>query len=125
MLDKSEGDFFFRNGINELFKIIEDHNIPLFIISAGVKDVIDIVLETLFNNFDTLKRKGLLHIMGNKFIYDEKDNIIGYEKPVITTFNKNTVSFYLIKKFKTLFSELISNQSKIVLLGDHLNVIIL
>ena len=60
-----------------------------------------------------------------KLFNDENDNIIGYEKPVITTFNKNTVSFYLIKKFKTLFSELISNQSKIVLLGDHLNVIIL
>ena len=93
MVIQSEGDFYFRNGILEFFELIEEFNIPLFIISACVNDIIEIILESLLSKYSTLISKGLLYIMGNKFNFDENDNIIGYEKPMITTFNKNLVFF--------------------------------
>ena len=91
MVLQSEGNFYFRNGIIEFFKIIEDFNITLFIVSAGMKDIIDIIFETMIPNFSSLKAKRQINILGNAFRFDENNNITGYETPVITTFNKNIV----------------------------------
>jgi len=45
MMKEAKGKFFFRQGIIEFFKLIEDYNIYLIIISAGIYESINTILK--------------------------------------------------------------------------------
>jgi len=91
----SENQFFFRNGIKELFELIEKYQIPLYIISGGIKEVIQSTLKYVIQNFNSLVQKGLIHIVSNEFIYNKETyEIETYKEPMIYTFNKSIVILY-------------------------------
>ena len=92
LMVKSQNQFFFRNGIKELFELIEKYEIPLYIISGGIKEVIQSTLKYVITNFNQLVQKGLIHIVSNEFIYNnETHEIETYKEPMIYTFNKSIV----------------------------------
>ena len=88
----NQGYFLFRNGIYKFFDLLEKYNLPLILISAGIKGVIIGALKALLGNdrYQQLKAKKLLTIIANEFIYDDKDNIVDYGRPVIYSFNKSS-----------------------------------
>lgn len=88
----NQGYFLFRNGIYKFFDLLEKYNLPLILISAGIKGVIIGELKALLGNdrYQQLKAKKLLTIIANEFIYDDKDKIVDYGRPVIYSFNKSS-----------------------------------
>lgn len=88
----NQGYFLFRNGIYKFFDLLEKYNLPLILISAGIKGVIIGELKALLGNdrYQQLKAKKLLTIIANEFVYDDKDNIVDYGRPVIYSFNKSS-----------------------------------
>ena len=91
----SKNKFYFRNGIKEMFDLIEKFEIPLYIISGGIKDVIDSSLNYVISNYLKIKNKNLIKIISNEFNYNKETNEIeNCVEPMIYTFNKHIV-FYL------------------------------
>jgi len=89
MLIQSKEKFYFRQGIIEFFKLVEENNINLVIVSAGLYDIINVTFETLIPNYEKIKEKNLIKIIGNKFLFDENGyKIKGYNDPIIQTFSK-------------------------------------
>jgi 2-hydroxy-3-keto-5-methylthiopentenyl-1-phosphate phosphatase len=98
MVDHSHEKFYFRNGILELFELVLEYKIPFYIISGGLHDVIEHSLRFVLPFYEHLEKNKLLNIISNKFIYDEKTHkMIGYQEPIVYTFNKGEV---LINFFK-------------------------
>jgi len=92
MVDHSHEKFYFRDGIIELFEIVLEYKIPFYIISGGLHDIIEHSLKIVLPFYNLLEKNNLINIIANKFIYDEISNkMIGYEEPIIYTFNKGEV----------------------------------
>lgn len=92
MIDESHEKFYFRSGIIELFELVLLYQIPFFIISGGLYDIIDHALKAALPFYDELKESNLLNIISNKFDYDEKtEKILKYHEPIVYTFNKGEV----------------------------------
>ena len=101
----NQGYFLFRNGIYKFFDLLEKYNLPLILISSVIKGVIIGELKALLGNdrYQKLKAKKLLTIIANEFIYDDKDNIVDYGRPVIYSFNKSKfITNKLVKDIKDI-----------------------
>ena len=69
------------------FDFILKTNIPLILISAGIKDVIIYELKYLLKEkYDLLIEKELIYIIANDFIYNENNEAVEIKKPIIYTF---------------------------------------
>lgn len=106
MFDQSEKYFFFRSGIIELFEIILEYKIPLFIVSGGLYDIIEHALKAIIPFYKLLQEEKLIKIIANQFIFDEKtDKIVGFHQPLVYAFNKAEVmkyKQYFCDKFKII-----------------------
>lgn len=97
MFNESQENFYFRNGILELFEVILEYKIPFFIISGGLYEVIEHALKTVIPFYNNLEKENLINIIANRFIFDNKnDKIIGYHQPIVYTFNKGEVKMFCI-----------------------------
>ncbi|KAH3742832.1 7-methylguanosine phosphate-specific 5'-nucleotidase A [Pelomyxa schiedti] len=75
----------FREGCLEFFKFLEEQNIPLFIFSAGVTDVIEALLRAKLG----IELPRNAHIISNKAIWNDEGVLVGFQDPVIHSLNKN------------------------------------
>jgi len=114
MILQAEKKFYYRYGINELFDLIEKHNIPIIIISGGIHEIIEESLNHVLPQYKTLKNKNLIHVIANKFKYDENNKVIGYVEPFVYTFNKG-------ETLKRIFKEYNTGDENIIVMGDHIN----
>lgn len=114
MILESERNFYYRYGILELFNLIHTYNIPFFIISGGIFEIIEESLKLILPFYNELKQKNLIHIVANRFVYDSQDKVCGYTEPFVYTFNKGETLKHIFKEFNT-------GQENIIVLGDHLN----
>jgi 2-hydroxy-3-keto-5-methylthiopentenyl-1-phosphate phosphatase len=55
MVIETNGNFKFRNGALELFELVRKYRIPVFIISAGLYDIIDNALALILPCFSEIK----------------------------------------------------------------------
>ena len=113
-------NFSFRNGIKEMFETSLSFQIPVIIISGGIKEVIIVLLQILLgdNLYTQLTQNKLLIILANSFTYDSSTLIVnGYDNPFIYTFNKSEYVANAIKNELLVDSENIN----IIVMGDHLN----
>ena len=87
--------------LTELFEILFHNNIPIYIISGGILEIIEETLRLLLPHYETMKEKNMIHIISNSFTYDEGGVINGHREPFVYTFNKGEVlSFKIgIKKY--------------------------
>lgn len=97
-----------REGVKELFKFSSDKQIPFLIFSAGMGDGITYVLKK-----ENLNNSNV-HVVSNFFKFNDDGIAIGFNEPLIHTFNKNETSVpkeYLNK---------IQHKTNVILLGDSL-----
>jgi HAD superfamily hydrolase (TIGR01544 family) len=94
MVLQAENKFFFRYGILEFFELLFHNDIPIYIISGGIYEIIDEALKMLLPHYEHMREKNLIHIISNKFTYDNNDKVIGYEEPFVYTFNKGEVILF-------------------------------
>lgn len=106
--------FFFRKNLKEFIQRLIEYDIPLIIISGGIKEIIEILLrEYLQELYTELTKKKLLTILANHFTYDSNNFINGITTPIVYTFNKSTFVFEVVNSYR--------NVDTVVVLGDHLN----
>lgn len=99
----------FRSGVLEFFDFLNKNEIPLLILSgSGLgEETISLFLEkhkTLYSN---------IFIASNTFTWDESENFVRANEPIIHSLNKNYDS---VKKFP--FYKRIEERKNIILLGD-------
>lgn len=112
MVRQSEKKFFFRYGILEMFEILFHNNIPIYIISGGIKEIIEETLRLLLPHYDSMVEKNMIHIISNSFEFDQNGVMIGLKEPFVYTFNKGEV-------LKELFKDV--QHENLILMGDHIN----
>ena len=98
----------FREGAYEFFKILEENNIPLIIMSSSLGDLIS----------EFMREKGVLtknvHVIGNVFIFNSEGKATGNEK-IIHVFNKHEIELKNLKVYDELAS-----RKNVLLLGDSI-----
>ncbi|KAF8357898.1 hypothetical protein PRIPAC_92893 [Pristionchus pacificus] len=100
-----------REGAAEFMVRLEQQEIPILIFSAGIGDVISLVLEQTMGRIPANS-----HVISNMMAYDEKDRICIFSDPLIHCFNKSGA---MVAEFSPLHS-CISSRANILLLGDAL-----
>lgn len=102
----------FRKGFDRFLDFIDKHNIPFYVISAGIQDSIDAMMNYYFKNqIESLKSKDLYTSIGNKFIFNDKGQHIGFEEEEVYVFNKGEV---IKNKMKH------TDKNQFIMIGDHL-----
>lgn len=101
-----------REGVIPFLKYLDQHNIPLVIISANGlgTDSIKMYLEK-----QSLLTKNV-HIISNEFYWDEVGFASGYDTRVIHTFNKDET---VLHDFPEIFEE-VKEKTNVILLWDSL-----
>ena len=113
-VNQQELSFVFREGIEDFFKRLIKYNIPLVIISGGLKKPIDYMLGKILPNYEQLKEENKIMILANSFTFNNEGIVNGYSEPVIYTFNKeNIIKDEITKKYP--------NINKAFIMGDHIN----
>ena len=113
-VNQKELTFAFREGIEDFFKRLVIYEIPLVIISGGLKKPIDLMLRKILDNYEQLKEENKIIILANSFTFNNEGIVNGYSEPVIYTFNKENV-------IKDEISKKYPNINKAFIMGDHLN----
>ncbi|XP_069490604.1 7-methylguanosine phosphate-specific 5'-nucleotidase [Ambystoma mexicanum] len=98
-----------REGYEVFFNGLHQSNIPLFIFSAGIGDILE----------EIIRQAGVFHdnvnVVSNYMDFDEKGMLIGFKGELIHTYNKNNS----VLRDKEYFKQL-DNRTNIIVLGDTL-----
>lgn len=97
-----------RDGVVKFFEFTKKHKIPVLIFSAGIKDVVHVVLQKYIESHNA-------HIIANHFLYNSKDEVSGFQKEIIHTLNKNE---YTIRNES--YHQIIQERKNCILFGDML-----
>ncbi|XP_073182329.1 7-methylguanosine phosphate-specific 5'-nucleotidase isoform X3 [Lepidochelys kempii] len=104
-----ESEVMLRDGVNTFFDQLHQHNIPLFIFSAGVGDILE----------EVLRQAKVFHpnvnVMSNYMDFDDKGVLRQFKEPLIHTYNKNGSVLEKTDHFQQL-----SSRTNIILLGDSM-----
>ncbi|XP_074797093.1 7-methylguanosine phosphate-specific 5'-nucleotidase isoform X1 [Natator depressus] len=104
-----ESEVMLRDGVNTFFDQLHQHNIPLFIFSAGVGDILE----------EVLRQAKVFHpnvnVMSNYMDFDGKGVLRQFKEPLIHTYNKNGSVLEKTDHFQQL-----SSRTNIILLGDSM-----
>ena len=96
----------FRPGIEEFFRIVNAHGIPVLVFSAGLGDVI---LELLrMHGYDTDN----VHVISNFFEHDENGCVTDVKGELIHVLNKGEIALH------GPYLETVRERSNVILLGD-------
>jgi len=98
----------FRKGVDKFFRLLENQDIPLVIITASLGDLVKGFMEQK----NELKKN--VHVIGNTFKFDKNGKTIGIEK-IVHVFNKNEFSTEGLE----VHDELLERKN-VILLGDSL-----
>ncbi|XP_075767687.1 7-methylguanosine phosphate-specific 5'-nucleotidase isoform X3 [Pelodiscus sinensis] len=104
-----ESEVMLRDGVDVFFDQLYQSNIPLFIFSAGVGDILE----------EVLRQAQVFHpnvtVVSNYMDFDDKGVLRQFKEPLIHTFNKNNTVLEGTEPFRQL-----SRRPNILLLGDSL-----
>ncbi|GAV72770.1 UMPH-1 domain-containing protein, partial [Cephalotus follicularis] len=114
----------FRDGVVELFKILEERDIPILVFSAGLADIIEEVLkQKLHKSFKNVK------IVSNRMVFDNDGRLVSFKGKTIHSLNKNELYIYIYIYLHDQLSDIegpiaiyiyIYIRTNVILLGDHL-----
>jgi len=105
----SECNIVLRDGTHEFFRILKEYSVPVYVVSAGIGDIIE---EVLLKN-DVLHDNA--RIIANLMDFDEKGKLIGFRGDLIHSYNKHEVLDH-IKGFVRHTKE----RHNLILFGDTL-----
>lgn len=114
MLTKFKDKFELRKYTKELFEFLIKLNIPIIIVSGGVKEVIVDLLKTCIKNFEQYLSEKKIIIIGNELYFEEGKGCIGHSTNVIYAFNKSN---FVKETIKNNFPQV----KNVIVMGDHLN----
>ena len=97
-----------RDGVAKFFEFTNKHKIPVLIFSAGIGDVVHVVLQKYIESHNA-------HIIANHFLYNSKDEVVGFQKEIIHTLNKNE---HTIRNES--YHQTIQERKNYILFGDTL-----
>ena len=114
MLEKFKEKYELRKYTKELFELLIKLNIPIVIVSGGVKEVIIDLLKTSINNFEKYLSEKKIIIIANELYFEEDKGCIGHSTNVIYAFNKSN---FVKETIKNNFPQV----KNVIVMGDHLN----
>ncbi|NXK44381.1 5NT3B nucleotidase, partial [Chauna torquata] len=98
-----------RDGFNELFDQLYKYNVPIFIFSAGIGDVLEEIIRqanVFYSN---------VNVVSNYMDFDDSGVLRCFKGPLIHTYNKNNSVLQGTEYFQQL-----SSRTSIILLGDSM-----
>ncbi|PIN18536.1 5'-nucleotidase [Handroanthus impetiginosus] len=114
----------FREGVTELFELLEKNDVPVLIFSAGLADIIEEVLrQKLHRSFKNV------NIVSNRMVFNENGNLVSFKGKTIHVLNKNE---HAIDMAGPLHDQLgddngstadvssVKSRTNVLLLGDHI-----
>ncbi|NXB52936.1 5NT3B nucleotidase, partial [Leucopsar rothschildi] len=104
-----ESEAMLRDGFKEFFDQLHKNNIPLFIFSAGVGDVLEEIIRqanVFYSN---------VNVVSNYMDFDDDGVLTHFKGPLIHTYNKNNSVLQGTGYFQQL-----STRTSIILLGDSM-----
>nr|XP_010592754.1 7-methylguanosine phosphate-specific 5'-nucleotidase [Loxodonta africana] len=104
-----ESDAMLREGYKMFFNILYHNNVPLFIFSAGVGDI----LEEIIRQMKVFHPN--IHIVSNYMDFDENGFLQGFKGQLIHTYNKNSS----VCENSSYFQQF-QGKTNILLLGDSM-----
>ncbi|KAJ3674552.1 hypothetical protein LUZ60_005168 [Juncus effusus] len=120
----------FRDGVFQLFKFLEEKEIPVLIFSAGLADIIEEVFrQKMHRSFKNIK------IVSNRMQFDETGSLIAFKGKTIHVFNKNEHAIDMAAPIHVKFGDsnsnsnsngldfdfkLVKERTNVLLLGDGL-----
>ncbi|TGZ58774.1 hypothetical protein CRM22_009443 [Opisthorchis felineus] len=96
-----------RDGVHEFAELLRFHQIPLLIFSAGLGDVIELLLE----NFSMYTEN--VRVVSNFMQFNDEGLLVGFTDPIIHSFNKTAASIA-----NGDYARLSSQRPCVLLLGD-------
>jgi 2-hydroxy-3-keto-5-methylthiopentenyl-1-phosphate phosphatase len=114
MLEKFKEKYELRKYTKELFELLIKLEIPIVIVSGGVKEVIIDLLKTCINNFEKYLSEKKIIIIANELYFEEGKGCIGHSTNVIYAFNKSN---FVKETIKNNFPQV----TNVIVMGDHLN----
>ncbi|XP_057778690.1 uncharacterized protein LOC130997411 isoform X2 [Salvia miltiorrhiza] len=114
----------FRDGVTELFELLERCNVPVLIFSAGLADIIEEVLrQKLHRPFKNVK------IVSNRMVFDKNGNLVSFKGKTIHVLNKNEHAIDMAgpvheelgySEESTPDTSSVKLRTNVLLLGDHI-----
>ncbi|KAG8446682.1 hypothetical protein GDO86_014221 [Hymenochirus boettgeri] len=96
-----------RDGFEQFFNSLHRNEVPLFIFSAGIGDILEEIISQAGLFFPNVK------VVSNYMDFDDNGVLIGFKGEMIHTFNKDNSVLRDTEYFKQ-----ISERSNVILLGD-------
>ena len=110
MVELSFNNIKFRTDVKALLEMLIKQNIPIVIISGGIKEIIIEILKTLnIDGFESYLQKKRLIVIANSLL-DENDKIKNWnekENEIIYPFNKNVIIKKDLEKYFIGFKNII------------------
>ncbi|XP_024017471.1 7-methylguanosine phosphate-specific 5'-nucleotidase isoform X2 [Morus notabilis] len=114
----------FREGVAELFELLEEKDIPILIFSAGLADIIEEVLRQKFHkSFKNVK------IVSNRMVFNESGHLVAFKGKTIHSLNKNEHALEMAAPLHDQLGDVdgptydnssVKTRTNVLLLGDHL-----
>ncbi|KAM5274415.1 7-methylguanosine phosphate-specific 5'-nucleotidase [Ctenodactylus gundi] len=104
-----ESEAMLRDGHKTFFDTLHQNNIPLFILSAGIGDVLEEIIRQMNLFYPNI------HIVSNYMDFNEDGFLQGFKGQLIHTYNKNSSACENSSYFQQL-----QGKANILLLGDSM-----
>ncbi|GFP93075.1 cytosolic 5'-nucleotidase 3a [Phtheirospermum japonicum] len=114
----------FREGVTELFELLERSNVPVLIFSAGLADIIEeVLMQKLHRSFKNVR------IVSNRMVFDQNGTLVSFKGKTIHVLNKNE---HAIDMAGPIYDQLgdanwltsdvssVKSRTNVLLLGDHI-----
>uniref|UniRef100_A0A7E4UMG3 5'-nucleotidase n=1 Tax=Panagrellus redivivus TaxID=6233 RepID=A0A7E4UMG3_PANRE len=107
----SRARLYLRDAAVEFIRSVEAHNVPLVLFSAGIGNIIEIILKKALGHVPHT-----LHVISNLMEFDDNNVCVNFTEPLIHTFCKNSS---VITGERPFFHH-VRNRTNVILLGDSL-----
>lgn len=114
----------FREGVVELFELLEEKDVPILIFSAGLADIIEEVLrQKLHRSFKNIR------IVSNRMVFDDNGHLLSFKGKTIHVLNKNEHALDMAAPLhgqlgdpngETIDYDSMRKRNNVLLLGDHI-----
>ena len=114
MLEKLGEKFELRKYTKELIELLIKLDIPIVIVSGGVKEVIIDLLKKCIKNFENYLNQKKIVIIANDLYFEDGKGCVGHSTDIVYAFNKSN---FVKESIKNNFPE----AKNIIVMGDHIN----
>lgn len=114
----------FRDGVTELFELLEEKGVPVLIFSAGLADIIEEVLkQKVHRSFENVR------IVSNRMVFDDNGNLQTFKGKTIHVLNKNEHALDMAAPLHDHCDDAnglgdeksaLKKRTNVLLLGDHI-----